>query len=134
MPSKPWLCRCSFRNQPAKRKCEYCGRAKPKKRVAAHMVALRDVSFAEYARLNELIHGQGENCGVCGKPPKDTRNLDRDHGHDKAEITYGKPRGLACPGDHGCNKVMARVSLERARLIVAYLERVENYYREQEAA
>lgn len=128
MARTSWLCRCGHRNDLVHRKCRSCGKARPKKRVPAHAVALRDVSYQEYARLNDVIHGAGENCGVCGKPPKDSRNLDRDHGHDRTENSYGKPRGLACPGDHGCNKVMARVSLERARLIVAYLERVQAYY------
>ena len=47
----------------------------------------------------------------------------------------GLPRGLACPGNQGCNALMpSQLTLERARLIVSYLERVENYYRESVAS
>lgn len=60
--------------------------------------------------------------------------MDRDHGHDKTEVTYGKPRGLACPGDWGCNKLMSRLTLEKARQIVAYLERAEAHYQAADAA
>ena len=138
-----WLCSCGFRNERAWRKCRNpnCARSKPKKRVPAHARTLRDDSFETYRDLNALIHGPAmpgewspEDCGCCGKKPKDVRHMDRDHGHDRTENSYGRPRGLACPGDYGCNKVMAKISLERARLFVAYLERVENFYRERDAA
>ncbi len=95
---------------------------------------LRDHPYPHYLELNGRIHGAGAECACCGKEPKDNRNMDRDHGHDKTEITYGKPRGLLCPGDYGCNRLMAKISLVKARAIVAYLERVETFYAEREAS
>lgn len=79
------------------------------------------------------IHGRDRECGVCGREPHDLRNMDRDHGHDRTESSYGKPRGLACPGDWGCNKLMSRLTLAKARQIVAYLERVEAFYAQEPA-
>jgi hypothetical protein len=83
---------------------------------------LRDDPYEVFERVNREIHGaEPDHCGVCGKPPSTARHMDRDHDH----IT-GLPRGLACPGNTGCNALMPRqLTLERARLIVAYLERVE---------
>jgi hypothetical protein len=107
---------------------EPCKGRRPPKRIPKHAVALRDHPYADYLLLNGVIHGAGAECACCGREPKDTRHMDRDHGHDKTEITYGKPRGLLCPGDWGCNRMMSRLTLERARAVVAYLERVEAYY------
>jgi hypothetical protein len=54
--------------------------------------------------------------------------MDRDHDH-----LTGLPRGLACPGNQGCNALMpSQLTLERARLIVGYLERVEAYRAREE--
>lgn len=132
---KPWLCqKCGHRNERASahdtsRKCKGCGgTTRRKKHVPKHAATLRDDSYAVYRELNELVHGAGDDCACCGRKPKDARNMDRDHGHDKSEITYGKPRGLLCPGDYGCNRLMAKISLVKARAIVAYLERVELHY------
>lgn len=104
--------------------------------MPVHARTLRDDDYRAYRELNALIHGpafggdwQPDDCGVCGAHPKGTRHMDRDHGHDRSEASFGRPRGLACPGDWGCNKVMARLTLERARMIVAYLERVEVWER-----
>lgn len=89
--------------------------------MPAHAVTLRDHGYDFYRQVNEEIHGAGDNCGVCGAPPKDTRNLQREHDH-----VTGKPRGLAC---WRCNRLMPKqFDLEHARLIVAYLERVEAHY------
>lgn len=127
-----WHCpKCHTRNERAggRKKCAACGRAAPKAKVPKHAVALRDVTYEQYVELNALIHGvTDESCAVCGKPRGQHSRHDRDHGHDRTENSFGKPRGLACGGDYGCNKVMSRLTLERARLIVAYLERVETYY------
>src|SRR6266498_4014041 len=87
--SRGWTCRrvrCGHLNTPAKRKCEACGGPRPKKRVPAHRQALRDVSYEEYLELNQEIHGVGEECALCGRPPR-TRRLDRDHDH-----VHGRPR------------------------------------------
>ncbi len=119
---KTWLCRCGQKNERIKQLCPGCGQRRPKRRVPKHARTLRDDSYAVYERVNREIHGaEPDCCGVCGKPPTTARHMDRDHDH----IT-GKPRGLACPGNQGCNALMPRhLTLERARLIVAYLERVE---------
>jgi hypothetical protein len=128
-----WLCpTCGHRNEwrGTSRKCQGCGgTTRRKKRVPAHARVLRDLVFEDFARLSQEIHG-GEYgaCGVCGRLPKDTRNMDREHGHDPSEVSFGRVRGLACPGNQGCNAVMARLTLARARQIVAYLERVEAFY------
>jgi hypothetical protein len=127
MPSY-WSCPCGTRNERIKQKCSTCRRARPKKRVPVHARTLRDDPYAVYERVNGELHASGhdgewspDHCGVCGKPPATARHHDRDHDH----IT-GKPRGLACPGNTGCNALMPRqLTLPRARLIVAYLERVE---------
>jgi len=110
-----------------KQRCVSCRRARPKKRVPAHARTLRDDSYEHYETVNAELPGPAFNgewtpdcCGVCGKPPATTRHMDRDHDH-----VTGLPRGLACPGNTGCNALMPRqMTLERARLIVGYLERV----------
>ena len=134
LPMKGWACRCGFKNESEHRKCRGCQRAKPPKRKPKHMKALEN-SYEAFREFNAEVHGPAfggewapEDCGVCGRKPKDSRHMDRDHGHDKSENSHGRMRGLACPGDWGCNKVMSKLTLERARLVVAYLERVEAYY------
>lgn len=99
--------------------------------MPVHARTLRDDPYPTYERINGEIHAAAfdgewtpDSCGVCGKPPSTARHNDRDHDH-----TTGNPRGLACPGNQGCNALMPRqLTLERARLIVAYLERVEAFY------
>lgn len=129
---KYWSCHvCHYRNESPKRKCVSCGRLKRKKRVVPHARTLRDDDYGFYQSVNAFIHEAGHGgewqsdfCGVCGKPPSTARHHDRDHDH-----VTGNPRGLACPGNSGCNALMPRqMTLERARLIVAYLERVEAHY------
>lgn len=95
---------------------------KPKARVPKHAVTLRDDSYEAYCRVNEQVHGvTDESCAVCGRPRHEAMRHHRDHDH-----VTGNPRGLAC---FGCNRLMPRdLTLERARLIVAYLERVEAFY------
>jgi hypothetical protein len=79
------------------------------------------MTHADFAAVNEAIHGQGTNCGVCGAQPKDDRNMQREHDH-----VTGQARGLAC---WRCNRLMPKqFDLAHARLIVAYLERVETFY------
>lgn len=128
-----WLCQgCGTRNERRKIRCVNpgCNRRRPKRRVPAHARTLRDDPYLAYVAVNAELHGaafggdwQPEFCGVCGKPPSTTRHHDRDHDH-----TTGLPRGLACPGNQGCNALMPhQMTLERARQVVAYLERVEAY-------
>lgn len=125
-----WLCSCGTRHPRTRQKCE-CGRRRPKRRVPAHARTLRDDPYPVYEHANAAIHASGfpgewtpDCCGVCGKAPSRARHMDRDHDH-----VTGRPRGLACPGNQGCNALMPKqLTLERARLIVAYLERVEAFY------
>jgi hypothetical protein len=90
-----------------------------------------------------MIHG-GElyACGACGKPPLEGRKHDRDHDH-----RTGLARGLACPGNSGCNYLMlpwitaataqgiaeakhraGEPDAGRWSLIAAYLERSETFH------
>lgn len=125
-----WTCRvCKQRNtRTASKRCTACGRAtKPARRVPAHARTLRDDTYDHYVQVAQEIHGvTDESCCVCGKPRSQVRHHDRDHDH-----TTGRPRGLACGGNQGCNALMPRwLTLERARMIVAYLERVGAFYGE----
>jgi hypothetical protein len=105
------------------RKCLSClspvGRRK--RRVPKHAETLRDDPYEVYRALSVEIHGgEFDTCGVCGAPPK-TKRLDRDHDH-----RTGNPRGLAC---FRCNHELLRnATLEQARAVVAYLERVDAHY------
>ena len=105
----------------------------------------RPLTLAEWDYLvtNEQIPGVAdESCGVCGKPRSQDRRHDRDHDH-----RTGNPRGLACPGNTGCNvlmlpwvsaltaraiasskKIAREPDAERWALIAAYLDRVERFY------
>ena len=156
MPSRYWTCPCGTRNERVKQKCanEECSRRRPKKRVPVHARTLRDNTYEDYAVVNTVVHGRafggewdGHCCGVCGKPPSQDRRHDRDHGHRRGSVDYGRMRGLACPGDLGCNVLMlpwvtaataagiaeakyvaGESDAERWELIAAYLERVEAHY------
>lgn len=131
MARRYWTCRkCSHRNErTSSRKCQGCNElTKPKTRVPKHREVLRDTPFARFAELSVEIHG-GEygNCGVCQRGPSENRNVDRDHDH-----RTGLARGLACVR---CNRELLRNStLEEARAVVAYLERVEAFYAREEVA
>lgn len=123
-----WTCRrCKYRNErTASRTCKGCGSvSKPKTRVPAHRQTLRDDSYEVYVAAAGTIHGvTDESCCVCGKPRSQGRRHDRDHDH-----VTGKPRGLACPGNQGCNALMPRwLTAERAQAIADYLKRVEVFY------
>ena len=127
MAKAGWLCRrvaCGRRNDPRAQKCE-CGARRPKKRVPAHRLALRDLSYEDYLDVNERIHGVDEVCAVCGRERGETK-LDRDHDHTTGHLFSGQARGLTC---RGCNLLMPRLlTPERARQIAGYLTRVEEYY------
>lgn len=125
--SRYWSCPCGTRNERIKQKCVTCRASRPKRRVPVHARTLRDDPYPVYEQVNLELHGPAfdgewtpDCCGVCGKPPSTSRHMDRDHDH-----VTGRPRGLACPGNTGCNALMPKqLDLARARLIVAYLERV----------
>lgn len=102
---KPWKCReCGAVNvRTASRICSGCGkptkRNLPKRKTDA---VLRDTAYADYAVISVLIHGgEPHACGCCGKPRPESRRWDRDHDHGT-----GRPRGLACGGNQGCNMLM----------------------------
>jgi hypothetical protein len=104
---------------------------------------LRGDTYELFVQANEQIHGvTDESCGVCGKPRSQERRHDRDHDH-----RTGYARGLACPGNTGCNVLMlpwitaavARAiadakrrngepDAERWRMIADYLRRVDDFY------
>lgn len=119
-----WSCSCGERWPRTKQLCT-CGKRRPKKRVPAHARTLRDDPYAVYVAVAEAIHGvTDESCCVCGKPCSQERRHNRDHDH-----LTGKPRGLACAGNRGCNALMPSwLTAERAELIAAYLRRVEVFY------
>jgi ribosomal protein L37E len=151
---KPWLCKCGQRNERVKQRCPTCGNPRPKPRVATHAKALRDIPYETYRDLNGLVHGPAmpgdwnpDDCGVCGKPRSQEYRHDRDHGHLRGSLTYGKPRGLACGGNQGCNILMVpwvttaaargianakwaagEPDAERWELIARYLFRIEAHY------
>lgn len=139
------LCRsCGHRNDRAggRRKCTSCASPLRKLPQQRHKLVLRE-GYEPFVRAAREIHGvTDESCCVCGKPRSQSRHHDRDHDH-----TTGKPRGLACPGDTGCNVLMAKwvtaatahgiakakraagePDAERWALIEAYLWRVERFY------
>ena len=123
-----WTCRrCGFRNLRAHVKCRgvECASRRPKKRVPKHAVVLRDNPYQVFEKLSQEVHGgEAGACGVCGKPGSATRRHDRDHDH-----RTGNARGLAC---FYCNRELLRhATLEQARAVVSYLERVEAYYSER---
>jgi len=95
--------------------------------VPVHARTLRDDSYETYVTINRDIHGaRFEQCALCGKPKPETYRHERDHGHKRDERSFGKPRGLLCTY---CNKeLVGHLSLEEARAVVMYLERVERYY------
>lgn len=154
MAKRTWLCPCGTRNERIKRKCVNpdCSRSRPKPRVPRHAQTLRDDDYSLYVQVAETLHGvTDESCCVCGKPRSQERRHDRDHDHKT-----GKPRGLACGGNRGCNVLMvpwvtpatargiAQAKREagepdaaRWELIADYLERAARFdeeFEEREAA
>jgi len=108
-----------------------CARKKPPRRRPKHEAAL-DNDYELFRDFNAKVHGPAhgpdwdpDDCGCCGKKPSDHRKHDRDHGHRQSEHSYGRMRGLACPGDSGCNMLMKGLTAERARLIANYMARAE---------
>jgi hypothetical protein len=78
-------------------------------------------SFAVHGDLNRLVHGVDENqCAICHREAKDSRNHDRDHAH----FDGGYPRGVLC---WYCNKRLGEV--ERGNDGEAWLEAALAYCR-----
>jgi hypothetical protein len=123
-----WSCTCGNRWPRTRQKCDSCGKRRPKRRVPKHAATLRDQTWDHYNVVNAEIHGVTDgSCAVCGRPEHESMHHHREHDH-----VTGLPRGLAC---FQCNGLMPRLlTLERARLIVAYLERVESFYAGQRVA
>jgi hypothetical protein len=138
-----WTCRkCGTRNARTAQRCggtiktmigtpglyaTRCVERRPKRRVPKHAVTLRDDSYETYLEASRAIHGvTDESCCVCGKPRSQERRHDRDHGHLRGSESFAKPRGVVCVP---CNRLMPReLTAARARLLAAYLERVEGWY------
>jgi len=133
-----------------RRKCAntVCRATLPRPRRQLHAATLEDDSYTVYVEASREIHGvTDESCCACGKPRSPGRKHDRDHGHRKGQNDYGKPRGIVCGGNQGCNVLMLPwVTAATARgiskakfaadepdavrwgLIAAYLARVETFY------
>lgn len=120
--ARTWKCqrstggvRCGHSNPGRKQKCEACGEKRGPLKRPRHMAAL-DVPYEEYVFLNG-----GEHCGICGRPPKDGKRLQRDHDHRGD----GHPRGLLC---FACNRwLRGFMTVEWLRKAIAYLERAESW-------
>ena len=134
MAARYRLCpKCKYRYERIKQKCPSCGKARPKRRVRGHAVALQGDNYESvFVKAAQEIHGvYDESCCVCGKPkPKDRRH-DREHGHKVGDAAYAKARGIACSK---CNMLMKFTELDakRAWLIWQYLQRVEDFYTKPE--
>jgi hypothetical protein len=75
-------------------------------------MAALDLPYEHYVQLN----GGVEACGICGKPPRPGRRLDRDHDHKT-----GRPRGLLC---WSCNRQLRTwATVTWLKAAAAYLER-----------
>src|SRR5438067_9383339 len=118
-----WSCVCGERWPRTKQKCS-CGRKRPARRGPKHARVLNGDTYPLFVQAAREIHGvSDESCCVCGKPRSQERRHDRDHDH-----LTGLPRGLACPGNRGCNALMPSwLTAERAEAIGRYLRRVEAY-------
>lgn len=91
--ARTWTCRKCKESAIPRRKqlCPECGWKRPATKKPAHQLVLE----FPYEMWVEIY---GEECGICGRPPGPTRNLDRDHDH-----RTGEPRGLLC---HRCNRAL----------------------------
>jgi len=129
-----WLCRCGHRNDRRVQKCrgEGCNRSKPKRRVPEHEKTLRDDTYTNvYLPFAATVHGvTDESCNICGRPRGVGRHH-RDHGHNRDELSFGKPRGILC---FKCNSLLPREATEEwLHQAYLYLRRVRKFY-ELEAA
>lgn len=93
-PARYWTCRrvtnkvrCDRQNLNRARKCAWCGKPRPKKKVVAHRRALTDYTYEDYVKING-----GTACAICGREPAEGKKHRRDHAH----VGDGIPRGLLC--------------------------------------
>ena len=126
-----WLCPgCGTRNERVKQKCsgEGCKRSRPAARAPKHAEAIRGDNYASvYVPFAAEVHGvTDESCCLCGKPKPERARHHRDHGHNKGELSFGKPRGILC---WRCNSLLPRqVTADWLEQALAYLRRVEAHY------
>lgn len=121
MQARTWTCqrvnrgiKCRYLNPSTKRKCEMCGKPRPKRRQPKHRAVLASTTY------EQLVEIYGERCGVCGAERKPGgRRLHRDHEH----TGDGMIRGLLCYRDNVA--LRSYMTLEWLRAAVAYLERAE---------
>lgn len=125
-----WLCPgCGTRNERTKQKCvgEGCRRSRPKPRLPKHAEAIRGDNYETvYVPLAAVVHGvTDESCNLCGRPRGVGRHH-RDHGHNKDELSFGKPRGILC---FQCNNRLPREATEEwLHKAYLYLRRVRKFY------
>jgi hypothetical protein len=88
---KHWTCvrveggvPCGHHNPSRKKKCEQCGKLRPRKRRPLHGRVLLERPHEWWAERF------GETCNICGAEPG-TRRLHRDHDH-----RTGAARGVLC--------------------------------------
>lgn len=128
--TKPyWLCRCGHRNDRRVQKCrgDGCNRSKPKRRVPEHEKTLRDDTYHNvYLPFAAAVHGvTDESCNICGRP-RDGKHHHRDHGHNRDELSFGRPRGILC---FKCNSLLPREATEEwLHQAYLYLRRVRKFY------
>lgn len=105
--------KCGHENPNRFKLCRACGKERPPRQRAAHLAAL-DQPYEVFVQAN----GGVDACGVCGRPPSETRRLDRDHGH----VGEGVVRGVLC---HRHNRGLEFFGDDPALLRAAaeYLER-----------
>lgn len=114
--ARTWTCqrvvdgeRCRTVMPRVKQLCVTCGGPRPAPRRPKHQLIL-ELPYDAWAQ--EF----GDRCGICGRPPGPSRNLDRDHDH-----RTGEARGLLC---HRCNRALPDwMTQDWLRKAIAYLER-----------
>lgn len=107
LPRKYVACPCGTRNDRigGRTKCVNCDRPLRKLPQQKHKAVLRE-GYAPFVEAATTIHGvTDESCCnyACAKPRTLERRNDRDHDH-----RTGEARGLLCPGDNGCNVLLAK--------------------------
>jgi ribosomal protein S26 len=88
-------------NPKRNKKCQTCGKLRPKVSKAKHLTVLAEMTYEAYVERNG-----GEHCWICGKRVEDFasgRKLQRDHEHTTKG--FGHARGLLCIP---CNRRLPR--------------------------